>query len=475
MHYLPYVLCTCTEMNVSDFSHHFDDSAPKEDSQSHLDWIEGESIRTYMTTQFQSISVTLLTILVLFFILYHHADFIELLAWSTTALLINSYRLWVARAYIKKFVDKGTESQLRFHKKQVLLLPLVFVIWGALIFVFYAKTPLLNQFICWISLACVGMFASISYAAHLKTLKMVIHTLMLTSIASLSYNDWMAANEATTSMTLMLLPLILLLWVLFILTGARLNIAHIQDKNLIKGYFDLIDSLKEQTNRANQAVETKNRFLASAAHDIRQPVLALDVYASMLRSEPEMAGVLTEKIELATKSVIEMFDRLFDLSRLDAGQLKIVNSTIDVASLMRELELQYKPAAHNKQLTLRMRSCHVKINTDHQLLKRILGNLLMNAIKFTNQGGVLLACRQTPKGVRFEVWDTGVGIAIDEQAAVFGEFYKSQSHLGTSDGFGLGLSIVSRLCEPLGFNFSMKSKLGRGSVFIVEVPAVAPL
>ena len=460
-------------MNLSNFRHQFEVSAPKEDPKNHLDWIEGESIRSYMTTQFQSISVTLLAILLLFFILHRHANFFELLAWSITAILVNSYRLWVTREYIKDFADKGTESQLRFHKKQILLLPLVFAIWGTLIIVFYTKTPLLNQFICWISLACVGMFATIGYAAHFKTLKLVINTLMLSSIASLAYNDWMAADEATTSMTLMLLPLILLLWVLFILLGIRLNKAHLQDKKRLKGYFDLIDSLKEQTNRANQAVETKNRFLASAAHDIRQPVLALDVYASMLRAEPEMAGVLTEKIELATKSVIEMFDSLFDLSRLDAGQLKISNSDIDVLALMRELELQYKPAALNKRLELRMRSGSCKIYTDQQLLKRILGNLLMNAIKFTDSGGVLLACRATTQGLRFEVWDTGVGIAADEQAAVFGEFYKSNTHLGTSEGFGLGLSIVSRLCEPLGFNFSMKSRLGRGSVFVLEVPAVA--
>jgi signal transduction histidine kinase len=193
--------------------------------------------------------------------------------------------------------------------------------------------------------------------------------------------------------------------------------------------------------------------------------------------------VLTEKIELATKSVIEMFDSLFDLSRLDSGQLKINNSIVDVASLMQELELQYKPAALRKQLELRIHSGDFTINTDPQLLKRILGNLLMNAIKFTNKGGVLLACRRShhgdgngvggganASGVRFEVWDTGQGIAADEQAAVFGEFYKSPTHLGTSEGFGLGLSIVSRLCEALGFQFSMRSRLQRGSVFIVEVP-----
>ena len=215
-------------MNVSNFSHHFDDSAPNENSKSQLDWIEGESIRSYMTTQFQSICVTLLAIPLLFFILHRHANFFELLAWSISAILLNSYRLWVTRQYIKNFADKDTESQLRFQKKQILLLPLVFVIWGALVFVFYAKTPLLNQFICWISLACIGMFATIGYAPHLQTLKLVIITLILASIASMTYNDWMAADEATTSMTLMLLPLILLLWVLFMLLGMRLNKAHHQ-------------------------------------------------------------------------------------------------------------------------------------------------------------------------------------------------------------------------------------------------------
>jgi signal transduction histidine kinase len=98
----------------------------------------------------------------------------------------------------------------------------------------------------------------------------------------------------------------------------------------------------------------------------------------------------------------------------------------------------------------------------------------MNAIKFTDIGGILLACRGTPQGVRFEVWDTGIGIPKNQQTAVLKEFYKSPSHLGTSEGFGLGLNIVTRLCEPLGFDFSMQSKIGRGSVFLVNVPRHHP-
>ena len=441
----------------------------------HADWIEGESIRTFMPLQLQTQVIALVIIPIIFGLFYGHVFMTGLVGWTALAFFISVFRWRITKHYLDNLTKADTKAQLGFMRKYAWTWPVASAMWGSLVWLFFTKAPLLNQFIGWSILASIGVFSMTGYASHLKTMKEFINVLVMVILCGVAWHYFTNGDAVTMYMTHWLIPFLLLLWTLLVLTGIRLNKLHLQGLELINGNYELIDSLQEQTNRANQAIETKNRFLASAAHDIRQPVLALDVYASMLRTEPGMASVLTEKIELATKSVIEMFDSLFDLSRLDAGQLKIVNSTIDVEILMRELELQYKPAAHNKQLKLRMRSCHVKINTDHQLLKRILGNLLMNAIKFTNQGGVLLACRRTAKGVRFEVWDTGVGIAVDEQAAVFGEFYKSQSHLGTSDGFGLGLSIVSRLCEPLGFNFSMKSKLGRGSVFIVEVPAVAPL
>ena len=445
------------------------------DTKEDAEWIEGESIRAFMPTQQQTQVIALFVIPIVFAILYGYVNMLGLVVWAIVSVCLTIYRWQLTADYTKRLSEASTSVQIQFKREYFWTWPTTAFLWGTLVFLFFGKTPLFNQLVCFVVLASIGVFSATGYAAHYKTMKLFINTLMFTLLIGMIWVYFTNTIAAEESMVYMIFPLQIVFWKLLFLISIRLNKSHLQGLKLRKGNDDLILSLTEQTRRANQAVETKNRFLASAAHDIRQPVLALDVYASMLRTEPGMASVLTEKIELATKSVIEMFDSLFDLSRLDAGQLKIVNSTIDVETLMRELELQYKPAAHNKQLKLRMRSCHVKINTDHQLLKRILGNLLMNAIKFTNQGGVLLACRRTAKGVRFEVWDTGVGIAVDEQAAVFGEFYKSQSHLGTSDGFGLGLSIVSRLCEPLGFNFSMKSKLGRGSVFIVEVPDVAPL
>ncbi len=438
------------------------------------DWYEGESIRAYMSTQQQTLVITLATIPLIFLVLLGHVNLPSLLVWLMLSLLINIYRLRFTHHFSLNFATSNAPVLIQFKAKHAWVYPVSSAAWGALVWLFYTKAPLFNQFICWTTLASIGSFGIFGYAPNLKIAKQFVTSMTVVMVSGIAWHYFLNNDDATKAMTYTILPLLILFWFLLILTGIRLNKSHMQSLILRKGNLDLIASLKAQTFRANQAIETKNRFLASAAHDIRQPVLALDVYASMLRAEPEMAGVLTEKIEMATKSVIEMFDSLFDLSRLDAGQLKISNSTLDVMALMRELELQYKPASSIKKLELRMRSCHVKIYTDQQLLKRILGNLLMNAIKFTNQGGVLLACRQTQEGVRFEIWDTGVGIAADEQTAVFGEFYKSPSHLGTSDGFGLGLSIVSRLCEPLGFNFSMKSRLGRGSVFRIEVPTVAP-
>ena len=438
------------------------------------DWMEGESIRAFMPTQQQTQIIALFVIPIVFAILYGHVHALGLIVWAIASVSLAIYRWRLTVNYTMYLSESSTAAQIQFKRENYWTWPATAFLWSTLVFLFFGRTPLFNQLVCFVVLASIGVFSATGYAVHYKIMKLFLNTMMFTLLIGMSwvyFTNTLAAKEA---MIYMIFPLQIIFWKLLFLIGIRLNQSHLQGLKLRKGNQDLISSLQAQTIRANQAIETKNRFLASAAHDIRQPVLALDVYASMLRAEPEMAGVLTEKIEMATKSVIEMFDSLFDLSRLDAGQLKISNSTLDVMALMRELELQYKPASSIKKLELRMRSCHVNIYTDQQLLKRILGNLLMNAIKFTNQGGVLLACRQTPKGVRFEIWDTGVGIAADEQTAVFGEFYKSPSHLGTSDGFGLGLSIVTRLCEPLGFNFSMKSRLGRGSVFRIEVPTVAP-
>ena len=437
-------------------------------------WAEGESVRAFMLTQQQTQTVALFVIPLMFAVLYRHVYMPTLVLWFVLSVVLAIYRWRLTSHYTQHLKNSDSDVQIQFITKNAWTWPAAALLWSGLIWMSFSHAPQFNQQVCFVSLASIGVFSASGYAPHLKTLKSFINTLMISQLAGILLSYILDKEAAEASMVYAVFSLELIFWRLLILIGQRLNAAHIERLDLLRGNYKLINSLQDQTLRANLAIATKNRFLASAAHDIRQPVLALDVYADMLRNEPEMAAQITPKIGAATKSVINMFDSLFDLSRIEAGQLNIKTENVSVRNLLEELELQYAPVAKVKNLELRLRSGDCTIRTDHQLLKRILGNLLMNAIKFTHKGGILLACRPTTNGVQFEVWDTGIGIEADQQVAVFKEFYKSPSHLGTSEGFGLGLSIVTRLCEALHLDFSMRSRLGRGSVFCIEAPTVKP-
>jgi signal transduction histidine kinase len=138
---------------------------------------------------------------------------------------------------------------------------------------------------------------------------------------------------------------------------------------------------------------------------------------------------------------------------------------VDIAKLLRNLELQYRPLCEAKGLAFRMHVCPGTVRSDPILLQRIVGNLISNAVKYTNKGGVLVASRSTPAGLRIEIWDTGVGIPPTHQREIFREFYKVPGHTGTEEGFGLGLYIVARLTHILGHPLTLQSRVGRGTVF----------
>ena len=231
----------------------------------------------------------------------------------------------------------------------------------------------------------------------------------------------------------------------------------------------LIASLTRQTRAALDAVEIKNRFLASAAHDIRQPVHALGLYADWLGTEPDMVHVIAPKIVQSTKAVNALFDSLFDLVRLDSGKVRLRVEALRIDMLLRDLELQYRPLAEAKGLRFRVHAVSGSVVSDPILLQRLVGNLISNAIKYTDQGGVLVAARSTRRGPRIEIWDTGVGIAPENREEIFREFYKVPAHEGTEDGFGLGLYIVARLADILGHPLELASRPGRGSVFRLMV------
>ena len=220
---------------------------------------------------------------------------------------------------------------------------------------------------------------------------------------------------------------------------------------------------------AEEANISKTRFLAAASHDILQPLNAARLYASSLSEGASRAGGeeradLARKVDMSLEAVEEILGALLDISRLDAGATRPEISDVPVADLMRMLEVEFKPLAGLKGLELRFVSSKLAIRTDRRLMRRLLQNLVSNAIKYTLKGEVLVGCRRCPKGLRIEVWDTGLGIPADRQRAVFEEFRRLDQGARVARGLGLGLSIVERLGRvldhPVGLELHPRRGLG---------------
>ena len=239
--------------------------------------------------------------------------------------------------------------------------------------------------------------------------------------------------------------------------------------------------LERAKNEADAANLSKTRFLAAASHDILQPLNAARLYASSLSEGAKEIGVeeradLARNVDISLEAVEEIIGALLDISRLDAGATRPEISDVPVADLMGMLEIEFAALARAKGLDLVFMSSSLAIRTDRRLMRRLLQNLISNALKYTLSGRVLVGCRRIPGAVRIEVWDTGLGIPPEHQRAVFAEFKRLDQGARVARGLGLGLSIVERLGRVLEHAVGLRSRPGKGSVFFVTAPlGQAPL
>ncbi len=235
--------------------------------------------------------------------------------------------------------------------------------------------------------------------------------------------------------------------------------------------------MQRAVDGAEAAAQARSSFLAAASHDLRQPAHALGLYTAALRAGPLAPGQaeIASRMQASLAALDAMFAALLDVSRIDAGAVAPQWDTVWLAPLLHRLALEWAPQAEARSLRL---AVHVSdplavTVTDPLLLERVLRNLLANAIKYTRQGGVLLACRSRSTadgtlGWRIEVWDTGIGIPPAEQERVFEEFYQiGGPGPERSQGLGLGLAIVQRLVRLLQLRLVLRSVPGRGSVFLL--------
>ncbi len=274
--------------------------------------------------------------------------------------------------------------------------------------------------------------------------------------------------------------------------GILLLFCRVQARTIDEGFrirfenLALLDELvvqkgeaEDARRRAELANLAKSQFLAAASHDLRQPLYALTLFSASLESLrlDRKARAIVGDIQANVAALESLFNGLLDVSRLEAGVVVATREPVSVDALFDRLSNYFRPAAAERGLDLRFRSDGEWVSTDPMLVEQILANLLSNALRNTESGGVLLAARRRGARLRFEVWDTGIGIAPEDEERIFDDFVQvGNPERDRRKGMGLGLSIARRSVELLGGRIALRSRPGRGTRFSFEQPLTeAPL
>jgi Na+/proline symporter/signal transduction histidine kinase/CheY-like chemotaxis protein len=269
----------------------------------------------------------------------------------------------------------------------------------------------------------------------------------------------------------------------------EISTAKLPDGGIVATYADVTESVKvaealekrvqtrtEELQLAKQEAEeanlSKTRFLAAASHDILQPLNAARLYTTSLveRTRRDQNAVLVANIDASLDAVEEIIGALLDISRLDSGAMKAELSVFSVEELFKQLAVEFAPLAAQKGLTLSFVPVKFAVKSDRKLLRRVLQNLISNALKYTQKGRVLVGARRRGETIRFEIYDSGIGIPPSKQRLIFKEFQRLEQGAKVARGLGLGLSIVERITKLLAHPLSLKSVSDKGSCFTLTVP-----
>ncbi|MDT0511846.1 MULTISPECIES: NahK/ErcS family hybrid sensor histidine kinase/response regulator [unclassified Halomonas] len=237
-------------------------------------------------------------------------------------------------------------------------------------------------------------------------------------------------------------------------------------------------ALRQAKQVAEDANASKTRFLAAASHDLLQPLNAARLFTSALAQEMDATDMKRTigHIDGSLQAAEELLGTLLDISKLDAGALTPRRSHFALADIIRPLRAEFEVMAENRGLDLMVVPTAAWVDSDPQMLRRIVQNFLSNAIRYTQEGRVLLGCRRHAGRLSLQVWDSGPGIPASKQAEIFQEFRRldqASRHKESEKGLGLGLSIADRMSRVLDHPITVRSREGYGTMFAVSVPLVA--
>jgi signal transduction histidine kinase len=233
-----------------------------------------------------------------------------------------------------------------------------------------------------------------------------------------------------------------------------------------------LSAAKESAELANLS---KTRFLAAASHDVLQPLNAAHLSISALSEiqTSDEGKKLVRQVERSLETMEDLLRTLLDISKLDAGVIRPDIGDVNLETLFSSLRSDFQPLAELNGLKLKFRQAHASVRSDRTLLRRILQNIISNALRYTRSGGVLVGIRHRGDTVRIDVADTGCGIPEDQRDAVFEEFHRGSISADASlasGGLGLGLAIVRRIAGALDHPITFSSKVGQGTIFHIDVP-----
>ncbi len=252
--------------------------------------------------------------------------------------------------------------------------------------------------------------------------------------------------------------------------GDRLFVAAaIRDTTERRQVSEALIAAREEADRANRA---KSRFLATASHDLRQPMQTIRLLnAALLRIVPlpDVHELLLQQ-EGAIESMTRLLNALLDISRLESGAIQPDKTEVSLADVFGELRSEFGSLAAARDLNLRIDATAQTISTDRALFHQLLQNLLGNAIKYTDRGSVVLRCSSDAEGLTISIEDTGIGIPADKLQRVFDEYYQVDTHGAKRLGVGLGLAIVKEVAGLLGLSVKISSRVGEGTQVRVQVP-----
>lgn len=394
--------------------------------------------------------------------------------WLAALSMLSLWRWWMAQRFWRSTV--AGEAPERWSPYFVAASALAGLCWGALAWLFFTPDDPLN-----LAMVAIVQMAILTSATQSLGPYFPAHLAFAIPCTLPFAARCLWADDASLH-TLGWLTLVFL--VMAELFSRRIARAIEEALRLRFENESLVTQLTVEKERAETANRTKSRFLATASHDLRQPIHALSLFVPALQTlarrpevNPSTVGGIADRMQGAIDTMAQLLNRLLDISRLDAGATRAHIQPVTLQPLLRRVCDEIAQQARAKGLRVRVHDRGHAVQADPGVLHTILSNLAGNAVRYTERGGVLLAARARGDRVSIEVWDSGVGIDATDLPHVTEEFYQADNVRRDASqlrGFGLGLAIVKRSSDLLGAKLRCRSRPGRGSVFAIDLPAAEP-